>query len=486
MKRMMNWVALFLALPLCGQDLQRIYERGSYNWQIPAEATQAKAVIAQGNPKIDPAIRTLLIASATKSAGALEATAKSVGVPMQDNRVSIRLHAESAADARALRSAVEAEGGEVSGTFAEFLYADVPLASVEKFAESDRVYMVSAQSLYFPSGAVPNLGVLLQRKGISEGVASTNANRLHARGIRGKGVKIGLIDFGFVGYSRLQTAGRVPAPVEQKAFNKEQQMEVNTVHGAGCAEIIHDMAPEASLYLAAVNGTDGQIIAAAQWLVSQGVDVISFSGGGPAGPSDGRDPLSRFVDSVVTGASVLWVNAAGNEADSHWTGLAVDRNHNGFIEVGPDGQEYLIVQALSDDLRLVAKWDDWGPDPSRPSSTQDIDLLLYQYNASTQKFSYVGQSANPQQGHQAPMELLFAKVPKNAIFAVVLKATKVTRPVRIHVFNMAPVKMLPLSAERSMANPATSKEALSVGAVNVMTGKLEPFSSQGPTDDGRI
>src|SRR4051812_11019805 len=45
--------------------------------------------------------------------------------------------------------------------------------------------------------------------------------------------------------------------------------------------------------------------------------------------------------------------------------------------------------------------------------------------------------------------------------------------------------MAPHSPEGSVIVPATSAAAVAVGAINLSSKKLEPFSSQGPTDDNR-
>jgi hypothetical protein len=41
-------------------------------------------------------------------------------------------------------------------------------------------------------------------------------------------------------------------------------------------------------------------------------------------------------------------------------------------------------------------------------------------------------------------------------------------------------------AERSLSNPSDARGAFAVGAVNWADDVLEPYSSQGPTADGRI
>src|SRR5438046_1063069 len=60
------------------------------------------------------------------------------------------------------------------------------------------------------------------QRSVKEGVLMAKTNVLHQKGIKGKGVKIGLLDFGFTGYKALQATGAVPEPRAVKAFGKDQ------------------------------------------------------------------------------------------------------------------------------------------------------------------------------------------------------------------------------------------------------------------------
>ena len=60
-----------------------------------------------------------------------------------------------------------------------------------------------------------------------------------------------------------------------------------------------------------------------------------------------------------------------------------------------------------------------------------------------------------------------------------------TRQLRIHVYTLTPAEMDPHSAEGSIIIPATSRQAVAVGAIDVHSDELQPSSSRGPTDDLR-
>src|SRR4030095_5182337 len=92
-------------------------------------------------------------------------------------------------------------------------------------------------------------------------------------------------------------------------------------HGTAVAEIVHEMAPDAQLYLVCV-GTEVDLAAAEAYAKSQGVSVINESLGWE-GPY--RDDGSGPVDAIVADAranGILWVNSAGNEAATPWAGTS--------------------------------------------------------------------------------------------------------------------------------------------------------------------
>lgn len=96
------------------------------------------------------------------------------------------------------------------------------------------------------------------------------------------------------------------------------------------------MAPEANVYLAAIDGRQDQFIQAARWLATQGVQIVSYSEISPFGPSDGRGIRAQLVDELSANG-ILWVNAVGNNANGHWSGIVEDRNGNGWLEMVSSG-----------------------------------------------------------------------------------------------------------------------------------------------------
>ncbi len=151
-----------------------------------------------------------------------------------------------------------------------------------------------------------------------EEVAATLATAWHEKGFTGKGVKVAVIDGGFQGLAERQAEGELPANVVSQDFCGGH-FATATDHGTAVAEIVHEMAPDAQLYLVCVD-TEVDLAAAEAYAKSQGVHVINHSAGWQ-GPfrNDGSGPIGAIVaDARANG--ILWVNSAGNEAQTHWSG----------------------------------------------------------------------------------------------------------------------------------------------------------------------
>jgi len=474
-------LTLFLG-SLNAQNLAQIYGQLDINITLP-ETIQAKSVLAGGNGKIDASLRTLIGGAQAKSANALTSSAKSLDIPMEEGLVAVTASA-AGGGTDTLVARIEELGGTVTAILDDTIFARIPPSSIEKLGEFRQLDYLTAQSMFrlVQTAGAPGTG--------NKGVMVTKAHLLHQQGLRGRGVKVGILDFGYSKYKQLQSQGLVPEPKAVKAFGKDGIWDKadGTQHGAACAEIIHAMAPDAEIYIASVGDGKGgaatdEIIQAGRWLAAQGVDIVSFSGGGHGGPHNGTDLMDKLVAEVV-GKGVLWVNAAGNEGGRHWAGTA-SLNAQGLVKIGGNGEPYLLTRAAGKQVGLLVTWDDWGQNPSLPSSTQDIDAFLAAVDERTGQAQVIAQSVNPQAGRGRPQEVIVADAQPGQLFALFLRGTRLTRAVRVHVHQLSQGPMAPQTAWGSIGIPATSPLALAVGAVHVDSLRLEPYSSQGPTDDDR-
>ncbi len=456
------------------------------------EAAQAKSLLAGGNSKIDPALKALARDSGAKSLGEMGSSAKALQIPAGGGLIAIVATADSEADIEPLVRRIEAAGGEVKSVIGESILARIPAASISRIGADEKVeYLAPQTMLSIPPQ--PEFRGMAESGPDNRGLLMTKANLLHQKGVRGAGVKIGIIDFGFTGYRALQERGALPEPVAVKAFGADggwDRIDHGSEHGTACVEIIHAMAPEAQIYIASIGNGAGrasvdEIAQAADWLADQHVHIISFSGGGHDGPHNGTALDDKLVEKMV-GQGILWVNAAGNEGYFHWSSNEPRLNADGYVLA--NGKPYIELRPTSDGpLDVLINWDDWGANPLAPTPSQDFDAYLTLLDLAAGTATIVADSANPQDGKGRPREYVSApKARRGEVYGLFIKGAHVTKPVKLHVYvDSQNAKLDPVSAVGSIGIPATSPMAIAVGAVDAGDGKLAAYSSQGPTDDER-
>ena len=334
----------------------------------------------------------------------------------------------------------------------------------------------------------------------SQGVQAHLSGAWNQAGYTGRGVKVGVIDgyFGFNGFRELMGT-ELPSNVQARCYleialpsddlDDCTNAEGGSEHGTWVAEAVIDVAPEVSLYIASPSSL-GDLLDAVNWMISQDVKVIVRSEADPFdGPGDGTSPVSNSplntVDRAVD-SGVIWVNAAGNHARKTWFGDYADADGDGAIEFGGTVPGIEVVRLdVKEGQRVVVqlRWeDDWD------GASTDLDLLLY--NTSTRQFTNVS-SEGEQSGErgQVPLEGFWFELrgDSNAFgFVVGHYSGDIPDWIQLVVWRVNAIQYYTESG--SIANPAESANPgmLAVGAAPWYdTGTIEPFSSRGPTPDGR-
>ncbi|HEY3318627.1 MAG TPA: cell wall-binding repeat-containing protein [Coriobacteriia bacterium] len=332
--------------------------------------------------RLDPVLAALARASAEKGARGARALAEKSGVPIGGDRVSVIVQAEAGALTSAEKAA-KAAGATVTGQVGDALRVTVSPAALPALASAPGVLRVRR----------PMRPRKLAVK--SEGVLMTNADRWQARGIDGSGTKVGVIDVGYANYQELESLGYLPPasrvstavfdasapdgippnipPHERIGFEDE-------AHGAAVAETVHDVAPGAELYLAAIYD-EVDLEAALAWMRANGVQVINMSLGWIGMPLDGgvapgSDTIVNSVVSSATANGIFWANAAGNFRLNHWRGDFYDRE--GDFALNWDGwrANYNVFQYNgADPIEGILWWRD-----SWTNAINDYDLVLFHWD----------------------------------------------------------------------------------------------------------
>jgi subtilisin family serine protease len=345
------------------------------------------------------------------------------------------------------------------------LASDDPGAIFDQLTQMSRVVAVR-----LPERVVPDEGIIE-----GEGVGVIDAKAWQDAGITGAGLRIGILDLGFAGYEELLGEELPNEVIFEKfgwQFSEDAPME-QQVHGAACAEIVHEIAPDAELVLAMYDGSPAAFGEAVEWLVEQDVDIISHSAGGVVDPRDGTGFMSKLVDET-SAKGILWVNAAGNEALAHHRGTFTDANGDGLHEF-PSGDQALAALG-SGQIQVVLVWqDEWE------RSTQDYQL--YVFDAAGE---LVGRSEWLQSGGDGewPVEVVQVYSGGDPVFAVIA-VENADRAVTFDIFIRGGIVDYP-AASYSVSAPGDAFTSLTVGAANWSDDSLAEYSSQGPTTDDRL
>ena len=315
-------------------------------------------------------------------------------------------------------------------------------------------------------------------------------------GLRGQGIKVGVIDlpFGFNGFSRLM-GNELPSTVQARCYTSLGKFTrflascensiLGSNHGTLVAEALIDIAPEVSLYIATPRSL-GDLQTTTDWMVSQGVSVIVHSITHEYdGPGDGTSPFSnsplRAIDRAVAGGSV-WVNSAGNDGQNTWFGPPVNSDGDTWINFNGADEGIDIQLEAGDEIRVQLRWEDsWG------GATSDFDLFVYDHATKV----IVASSFDPQQGAagDVPYESVAYIASRDGRYfvSVAHHSGSIPRWIQVKVWDVDSIK--PHTERGGIANPAESRNhgMLAVGAAHWNSvDSIEPYSSRGPTPDGRV
>ncbi|WP_030788510.1 S8 family peptidase [Streptomyces sp. NRRL S-920] len=220
----------------------------------------------------------------------------------------------------------------------------------------------------------------VRKASLDKSVKQIGADKAWAAGYDGKGVKIAVLDTG-VDSTHPDLKGQV---VGEKNFTPSPDAKDRYGHGTHVASTaagtgaksggkLKGVAPAAKLLSGKVLGDDGYgedsgIIAAMDWAVAEGADIVNLSLGG--GDTPGVDPLEAQVDKLSADKGILFAISAGNDgepgsvgspgsADSALTVGAVDDNDKlaDFSSQGPrvgDGAIKPDVTAPGVDITAAA------------------------------------------------------------------------------------------------------------------------------------
>lgn len=436
---------------------------------------------------------------------------KEIKRSIKEGKKDIRIILNTTDDKEGVSTSVINAGGRIIRKRPGFMAIEVPADKAEQLVMGNSSIGFARLPFKFnPAGKV------------TEGVNLTGANIFNNTIYRGAGIKVAVVDVGFKGLTAAKAAGELPSNVITQNFS-DLGLETEYYHGTACAEVVHDMAPDAELHLVKLGDEIGgyEVI---NYLIDNNIDIVSLSIGiFGTGPGDGTGYLDEAFDELRD-AGVLVIASAGNfgnttyeiEGDiltfgSHWEGTFNDSDNNTLHEFQryDTGSYYNVISAYpaqnddedpeTSEVSIVMRWNDvW------PGSSIDYDMYLYEYDYDTGEFADdepVEWSINYQKGedYDEPLEWISIDIPDDEdylhYYALVVTLLDEQTPtgIKLEIYLGGTSEFVPFAdslsalstSSSSMSEPADAVSVMAVGAIDYtkwLTGPQEEYGSQGPTN----
>ena len=302
----------------------------------------------------------------------------------------------------------------------------------------------------------------------------------HNQNIKGQGVNVAILDPGFQKLLSAQQSGDLPSSLQIEYSGGYHTS--SHEHGTACAEIVHDVAPEARLHLYShddfldfENSVDRAI--------NNDIDIISYSAGFPSSWGDGKGIVCDVANRAYNNG-ILFVNIVGNQAQNTIHGYFTDSDGNGYHDFGDFNIVNLENVDVGDDISVYLLWDDF------PSTSENYDLLLYRSTGLSTTASHVTSDRTVERNSRPIASIKYSNSLSSARYHVGIKKSSAARSMRFrlistnHKFHSKYV-----TPSSSLLSPSDAEGVVAVGAIRssrYIYGPQENYSSQGPTMDDRI
>ncbi len=438
------------------------------------------------HPRMDAALYRLLQASRQVTGNAVGVILNSQSFQLADEMVSVTLQTggqTAVANGTAVGAIVDQHagiaalvdrvGGIVGSRTGDRTEVRVPLSSLETLLANPRVKYIGRVNRPIPDIT-------------TEGVSTTGADDYHDR-VPFKGtnhVEVAINEVGFEEYTDLH-GSELPQNVTAVPFTYNNSL-VDSKHGTGCAEIVHDMAPDASLVLISIDSL-GHLEEAVQYCINNNVDVISMSlSFYNMGPGNGVGPVCGIIKNAYDNG-ITFVKSAGNTGQKHYYGAYNDDDGNQWHNFAPDDEILEFDSYEGETYKFHLSWSDWGEWNGREYSGTDQDYDLYLLKWSGSEWEILNYSTNTQDGSQDPAERMTGVFPADGRYGVAFKHHSGDKPVNFELYYRgAFLNQEYIVSEGSITNGGESPYVITVGAYNWDDQSLAGYSSRGPTRNGLI
>jgi Subtilase family len=405
-------------------------------------------------------------------------------------------------DNTAVERAVNQLGGTVAGSVeGQLVQAFMPAGAVDQLSSTNEVQYVRRP---LRINRIPSEQSVGTGSSISDAVHLTNADAWQQAGITGH-TRVGIIDFFDFSVWDPNENGPVPDAAHQFCPDLTEELciggqinsDMGDRHGVAVAEIVKDMAPDAELFLA-TTATTAETQAAIDWFTLNGVHIVTRSLGAPYdGPGDGTGPLDAVVD-YAAARGITWFNSGGNDAAFGYGRYTDGIDAAGYVDFlnGPGVDTMLRIDPQNGGVAFDGiRWaNDWN---LPASAVTDYSVEVWQ-GVSEGTATPMHLLNNNQTDGLPPLEAVdeFFNVggSSQALF-LRIHADRNYSPASPDTIEVATffgvIEPGRRSSSFSSAKPVVDSRnpaLVAVGAIDPADGAtgVAFYSSQGPTNDGRI
>ncbi len=290
-------------------------------------------------------------------------------------------------------------------------------------------------------------------------------------GIDGTGVKVGVISNGVDHIDSSKESGDLPMSVSivDNRFGGDE--------GTAMLEIVHDIAPGASLAFADMAKSDDDFNQNIKRLVQTGCNIIVDDIIQHDDPMFEDGTIAQEIDSV-SAKGVTYVSAAQNEGRATWDGQGISLYGDGWVAFNGTDETNSVYVPAKDSIVAILQWaDKWD------LSYDDYDLYLFGSPDTTDLLTC---SVNYQDGEgKTPLEIIRYANPSSenelVYFRIKMHHVPSPREMKLEVVN-SQFNFSHRTEIGGLSGHAAAISCISVGALGANNPQmLEPFSNQGPS-----
>ncbi len=403
-----------------------------------------------------------------------------------------------------------AAGGEVLDTYDDTTWMAVPLAGLYELTMTVEIGLMD--NIWIPlTPVVEPLSNNLDPMMIPDwALEATGMLSCLEAGVQGAGVKIAILDSGFLFATKMVEEGLLPEGTNVMYPSDGLPADwVESPHGSAVAQIVHRSAPGARLVLLTVPNTEVSLNKAVEWCIQNDVDVINASWGRyNQSFYDGQGPVSAAARKAWDNG-IVWVSASGNlGSGKSWRGGWTDQDDDGLLDFAPGENFNEFTLKEGESARVFLTWDKW-PSTTMSSLTLCLEAKGYPEGHPDDITTQIKCAPAPKFGKSPATQLMMKRTEDlcheepdkyyctTDDFRLAVQATgvmgnmlKPDEGVGISLLvssNASGFHLEHSTSAGSLADPACQEDIITVGAVHEedwAQGIVAPYSSHGPTNGG--